>query len=336
MPAATARKFSPAIEARDHFVPSLDKGITVHLYEKRPKGKRRFGPEGTLLLVHGRVAPGPVAFDVRVPGYSWMDYIASRGFDVFTLSIRGFGKSTWPQVMREDPAGKPPAIRGKEAVRDIAAAVRFICERRDVGSLNILGRSWGTTLSPLFATQEPERVRKLVLYAPYYAYDDVRRRAMYEDPARPGVFDARRGAWMWNTRANMERRWWGHIPGTAHHKWREKRVVEAYWRALLASDPEGARQRPPAFRLPNGSLADLYERASNRPLYDAAKVVCPVLLIRGTQDGASADPEALGLFHALRNSWGKRYVILEGGTHFMELEKRRLELLGEVQSFLEG
>ena len=336
MPAATARKSSTAIEALDHFIPSLDEGITIHLYEKRPRGKRRFGPEGTLLLVHGRVAPGPVAFDVRVPGYSWMDYIASRGFDVFTLSIRGFGKSTWPAVMREDPSGKPPAIPGRVAVRDVAAAARFICDRREVENINILGRSWGTTLSPAFATQEPKRVRKLVLYAPYYAYDDVRRRMMYEDPARPGRFDARRGAWMWNTFENVQRRWWGHIPGTAHHKWREPRVVRAYWKALLAHDPEGAKRRPPAFRLPNGSLADLYERASNRPLYDAAKVACPVLLIRGTQDGASADPEALGLFHALRNSWGKRYVILEDGTHFMELEKRRLELLTEVQSFLEG
>ncbi|MBI3128748.1 MAG: alpha/beta fold hydrolase [Candidatus Tectomicrobia bacterium] len=335
MPVAAARKASPAIEAKEHFIPSLDKGITVHLWEKRPRGKRRFGPEAALLLVHGRVAPGPVAFDLKVPGYSWMDFIASRGFDVFTLSVRGFGKSTWPKVMREDPAGKPPAIRGKEAVRDIAAAVRFICERREVDRVNILGRSWGTTLSPLFATQEPARVGKLVLYAPYYAFDDPRRRAAFEDPARPGRFDARRGAWMWNTRENMERRWWGHISGTAHHKWREPRVVDAYWKSLLANDPEGAKRRPPAQRLPNGSLADLYDRASNVPLYDAAKVRCPVLLIRGTQDGASADPEALGLFHALRNSWGKRYVILEDGTHFMELEKRRMELLNEVQHFLE-
>jgi len=90
-----------------------------------------------------------------------------------------------------------------------------------------------------------------------------------------------------------------------------------------------------SLRYTSERVAYLYDRASNIPLYDAARVVCPVLLIRGTQDGASADPEALGLFHALRNSWGKRYVILEDGTHFMELEKRRLELLTEVQSFLE-
>ena len=61
-----------------------------------------------------------------------------------------------------------------------------------------------------------------------------------------------------------------------------------------------------------------------------------MLLIRGDQDGASVDPEAWGLYKALRNSRGKRYVIINDGTHFMELEKRRMELLSEVQLFLEG
>ena len=324
------------MERIDHYIDSLDPGITLHLREKRPRGKKKFEDQATLLMVHGRMAPCPVAYDLPVPGYSWMDYIASRGFDVFALSIRGFGESTWPREVRESPKGKPPAIPGKVAVRDIKAAVDFICERRGVNKLGILGRSWGTTTSPAYAADNMKQVHKLVLYAPYYAYDNPQRARRMEDPIKPGVFDARRGAWSWCTEKDVHQRWWGHIPGDAHHKWRDPKVLKTYFRELLRYDPEGARRKTPAFRLANGSLADLYDRARNIPLYDAGKITCPVLLIRGDQDGASADPEAWGLYKALCNSRGKRYVIINDGTHFMELEKRRMELLSEVQLFLEG
>ena len=324
------------IERIDHYIDSLDQGITLHLREKRPKGKKKFEDRAMLLMVHGRMAPGPVAYDLPVPGYSWMDDIASRGFDVFALSIRGFGESTWPQEMCESPRGKPPAIPGKVAVRDIKAAFDYICEQRGVNKLSILGRSWGTTTSPAYAADNMKQVHKLVLYAPYYAYDNPQRARQMEDPRRPGEFDVRRGAWSWCTEKDVHHRWWGHIRGHAHRKWREPKVLKTYFRELLRYDTRGAKRKTPAFRLANGSLADLYDRARNKPLYDASKITCPVLLIRGDQDGASADPEAWGLYKALCNSRGKRYVIINDGTHFMELEKHRMELLSEVQLFLEG
>ncbi len=327
---------SGGVECIDHYVDAPDAGIRLHLREKRPRGKTKFGERATLLMVHGRMAPGPVAYDLPVPGYSWMDFVASRGFDVFALSIRGFGESTRPPEMCANPRGKPPAVPGSVAVRDVQAAVDFVCEQRGVSSVALLGRSWGTTTAPAYAAQNPARVHRLVLYAPYYAYDDPVRARRMEDPARPGAFDARRGAWSWCTEKDVHQRWWGHIPGEAHHRWREPRVVRAYFQQLLRYDPEGARRRTPVFRLANGSLLDLYDRARNRPLYDAVKIACPVLLIRGDQDGASADPEAWGLYRALRNSRGKRYVVIGEGTHFMELEKRRAELLREVQTFLEA
>ncbi len=337
MSASSRRNVAPkGIERIDHYIDSLEPGISLHLREKRPKGKRKFEDQATLLMVHGRMAPGPVAYDLPIPGYSWMDYIASRGFDVFALSIRGFGESTWPQEMLASPKGKPPAVPGKVAVRDIKAAVDFICERRGVNKLGILGRSWGTTTGPAYAAENMKQVHKLVLYAPYYAYDNPQRAKQMEDPRRPGEFDARRGAWSWCTEKDVHHRWWGHIRGDAHHKWREPRVLKTYFRELLRYDTQGAKRKTPAFRLANGSLADLYDRARNKPLYDASRIACPVLLIRGDQDGASADPEAWGLYKALRNSRGKRYVIINDGTHFMELEKRRMELLSEVQLFLEG
>ena len=178
---------SKGVERIDHYIDSLDPGIRLHLREKRPKGKKKFEDQATLLIVHGRMAPGPVAYDLPVPGYSWMDYIASRGFDVFALSIRGFGESTWPQEMHVSPRGKPPAIPGKVAVKDIKATVDFICEQRGVNKLSVLGRSWGTTTGPAYAADNMSHVHKLVLYAPYYAYDNpARLQNRWKTPENPG------------------------------------------------------------------------------------------------------------------------------------------------------
>ncbi len=324
------------IEMEEIFIDALDPDIRLELRGKRHKGMDRFEAASTLLMVAGRGGPGPVSFDLSVPGYSWMDWMAARGWDVWTLSFRGFGRSTKPPEILGDPAGKPPAIRGRTAARDVEAAVEYICRRRGVDRVNLLGWSWGTTISPAYTAEHNERVGRLALYAPYYAYDNPARAAQFEDPARPGEWDARRGAWIWETAENVRRRWWGHIEGDAHHAWRDERVVQAYMADRFRLDPEGETRNPPAIRSPNGSYLDAYERAKNMPIYDAAKVERPVLLIYGDQDGAANETEAWGLYGKLSTSPEKRYIVVSDATHFLQYEYRREVLFKEVQLFLEG
>ena len=64
--------------------------------------------------------------------------------------------------------------------------------------------------------------------------------------------------------------------------------------------------------------------------------VFPALLIRAEYDLVAKDAEAQGLYRALTASPGKRYVVLGDATHFMQFEKRREALFGEVQLFLES
>jgi pimeloyl-ACP methyl ester carboxylesterase len=320
---------------KDYLIDSLDPEVKIEVREKRLKGKHNFTEENTVLLCHGRLAPGPVAFDLSVPGYSWMDYIADRGFNVFTMSVRGFGRSSRPCEMDKDPIGKRPLVRGKTAMRDIEAVVRFICERNGIDRINLLGRSWSTTTTAAFTAANPSRVNRLVLYAPYYAYNNPERAARFEDPNKPGRWNLKNGSWIWTTEKDLHERWWGHISGSAHRRWRDMRLVRAYWKEFLATDPEGAKKTPPVVRTPNGSLADLYDRVRNKPPYNASKIRCPVLLIYGEQDGAANPTEAWNLFQKLTASHGKRYVVMGEGTHFMEFEHRREEFLAQVQGFLE-
>lgn len=327
---------TPKIEAEDVFIDALDSGISLHVRNKRPAGMERFEAASTLVMMHGRGGPGPASFDISLPGYSWMDWMAARGWDVWTFSVRGFGRSTKPpELLVADPEGRPPVIRGRTAVRDLSAVVDYVCERRGVDSVNLLGWSWGTTISPAYAADNNDRVGRLALYAPYYCYDNPARAAQFENPDRPGEWDVRRGAWIWESEETVARRWWGHIPGDIHHKWRDPKALRTYIEDRLHLDPEGATRNPPAIRTPNGSLLDAYERAKNIPIYDASRVERPVLLIYGDRDGAANPVEAWGLYEKLTASPEKRYIVISDATHFLHYEYRREVLFREVQLFLE-
>src|SRR5215471_18169618 len=49
-----------------------------------------------VLFVHGAGTPAEVAFDVAYEDYSWMAYLARAGFDVFSVDMEGYGRSTRP------------------------------------------------------------------------------------------------------------------------------------------------------------------------------------------------------------------------------------------------
>ena len=77
-------------------VKSPDPGIEIFVRNKHPADMTTFRPERTVLYVHGATYPASTAFDLQLGGMSWMDYIAARGYDVYLLDLRGYGKSTRP------------------------------------------------------------------------------------------------------------------------------------------------------------------------------------------------------------------------------------------------
>ena len=123
---------APQIATEEFMVPAKDAGIELFLRNKRPEGLAAFTPGRTLLMVHGATYPAHTAFDLPLGGLSWMDYIAGRGFDVWCLDLRGYGRSTRPPEMAQPAGANPPIVRGETAVADIAAAAAFIRQRRNL------------------------------------------------------------------------------------------------------------------------------------------------------------------------------------------------------------
>jgi pimeloyl-ACP methyl ester carboxylesterase len=324
---AAAEAQGAAVQTEEFMVPSKDAGIELFLRNKHQEGLQP-RPDRTLLFVHGATYPASTAFDLPLGGLSWMDYIAGRGFDVWCLDLRGYGRSTRPPEMAQPPEANQPLVRGETAVADIAAAAAFIRQRRGLPKIVHMGWSWGTSLMARFTADNPAVVERLVLYAPQWLRDGP-------SPAAAGT-SGELGAYRYVTQAQARERWLGGVPEAKRAALIPPGWFEHWAGVTFASDPEGQRRNPPALRAPNGVLLDSREFwQSGKPLYDPSKITVPTLLVVAEWDRDTPPTMANTLFPLLTASPGKRLVQLAEGTHSIVMERNRGALFQAVQVFLE-
>lgn len=115
--AAPTMAQTPSLVTDEMMVKTADFGIEIYVRNKRPANMTTFRPEQTVLYVHGATYPSETAFDLKLDGVSWMEYMASRGYDVWLLDLRGYGQSTRPAEMADKPEANPPIVRGETAVK---------------------------------------------------------------------------------------------------------------------------------------------------------------------------------------------------------------------------
>ncbi len=318
-----ASDLKPALIMEEFRIPSADPGIDLFVRNRRPAGVERFNSDRIVLFVHGATYPSETGFDIPLPGGSWLEYVASRGFDAYLVDVRGYGGSTRPPAMNQPPAANPPFADTADAVRDVAAAVDFIRQRRGVAQINLVGWSWGTAIMGTYTASNNQKVRKLVLYAPLYV--------MRSAPPISGL-----GAYRSVEREAARQRGIRGIPADRVEEISPRAWFDQWFDANLASDPEGARQTPPVVRAPNGVLKDIGEYWSRgRSPYDPADIRVPTLLIIAEWDQDTPLYMAQEILPKLVNSPDRRLVILGEGTHAVALEKHRMRLIGDVQHFLE-
>ncbi|PWS35485.1 alpha/beta hydrolase [Falsiroseomonas bella] len=316
---------APRIVTEEFMVPTPTQGIEVFLRSKRPEGAQA-APGRTLLYVHGATYPAHTAFDLPLAGVSWMDYIAGRGFDVWSLDLPGYGRSTRPEAMSQPPEANPPLVRGDQAVAAIGAAAAFIRQQRGVPRMQMMAWSWGCSLIARYATENAAAVERLVLYAPEWLREQA-------SQASPG---AQLGAYRMVTQTQARERWMNGVPEVARANLIPPGWFEHWAGVTWATDPEGMRRNPSVLRAPNGVLLDSREYwQSGRPYWDPAKVTVPTLLVVGEWDRDTPPAMATTIFPLLTASPGKRCVLLGEGTHSMLMERNRGALYQAVQVFLE-
>lgn len=310
----------------EFMIPAVDPGISLYVRNKHPLGANKFNGDKILLYVHGATYPAETAFDLKLNGMSWMDYIAQHGYDVYLVDVRGYGKSTRPPEMDKPTAENEPIVRTETAVKDVGAAVDFILKRRGVSKINLIGWSWGTSIMGWYTAQNNDKVNRLVLYAPAWVRD------------APSLTDSggKLGAYRSVSRDAAKGRWLTGVPENKKADLIPPGWFEAWADATFASDPVGAKQTPPVLRAPNGVVQDGRDFwAAGKALYDPAGIRVPTFLAHAEWDADLPNYMLYAYFAKLTNVPYKRYVQIGEGTHTVIMEKNRLQLFQAVQQFLD-
>ena len=138
-------------------------------------------------MIGGATISAVPDFDLQFENYSWMEYLASAGFDVFAMDVTGYGLS--PRPMMDDPCNnsmsdqrsyltpKPLAqpctpsyafqLTSLESDFDeINRVVDYLRQVRNVDKVSLVGWSRGGSRAGGYASRHPEKVERLFLYAP--------------------------------------------------------------------------------------------------------------------------------------------------------------------------
>lgn len=288
-----------AIVAEEHWE---QKGESkLYMYRKRQVPAA--GPQLVVVLVHGSTFSGRGGFDLQVPNhpdYSLMDFFAGRGFDVWTLDHEGYGQSTRPQKFIGIQTGADDLKIGFSKIEKVTG----------VKAPMVYAQSSGALRAALFASQNPERVERIVLDAFTFhgkeAPEIQRRRARAEE-----------------FKTNPVR----------------KLTKENFHSIFSRDDPStytpAVADALAAFELKFGNTAPsgiYYDMALNLPLNQPEALKCPVCMTRADHDGNSTEEELYEYFARLPNR-DKQFHMMLGVAHVAVLGINRHRIWHVLHEF---
>jgi len=325
------------IAKTDVQIDALDPGKKLFVREKMAEGNTRFGDDNIVLFLHGATAPSTCDFDLPYKDYSWADWMVKRGYVVYMGDYRNYGYSSREAAMDEPPAKNQPVTRSYLALRDVEAMVNHVKAKRGVKKITLVGWSWGAMMAGYYASLHSESVQKLVLYAPLYNFNDhtnLGPGSALQNKRKPHEFNFALGAYRLASEAANTGRWNGEIPVENKDEYREPAVPAEFWKECMATDPTSGTRNPASLRAPNGVLEDSFYQATGRPLWHAANIYAPTLVIAGAYDTWSFPDDRDGLMRDLVHAPAKRSVLIPDATHFVLFEKNRMQFFEEILKFL--
>ncbi len=294
-------------------------------------------PGTVALFVHGGYSPSTLAFDVPYRDYSWMEFLARAGFDVFAMDMTGYGRSGRP--MMDDPCNLDPKqqdlliprnlaakcapkypfelVNSDSETADIDAVVDFIRKLRGVDKITLIGWSGGGIRTGTYTSRHPEKIEKLIIQAS----SNYNR----QNPDEPPPTLPRPGAPMTiQTRAvGIDKRWTS-LAKSADQI--EPGMPEYIWNLNVAHDPVGATWGPGGLRAPTRTYWGWNAKS-------AAKIKVPTLIMAGEQDDLITSNREL---FADLGAEKKVFLAIACATHFAVWEKHRRVLHSASRDWLTG
>jgi pimeloyl-ACP methyl ester carboxylesterase len=280
--------------------------VKLDLFRKRIGAPAAGDPaRPVLFLVHGSSNSSRSSYDLTIPGkgeYSMMNVFAGYGYDVWTMDHDGYGNS--------GSSGNNSDIAS--GIEDLKAAFPVVMKETSQRKIHFYGTSSGGIRAAAYAQAQPERVDRLILSAFTYKGDgaaEIERRQKHIAELRANPRRKRDAAMI---RSIFTRD--GH-PGIY-----DPAVPEAII----------AMEKPFGDTIPSGTYLDM---AANLPIVDPAKVMSPVMMMRGEWDGNSTNEDLLDFFRQLPNG-DRQFVILPQTAHSAGYSKNRDLLWYAMKNFL--
>ncbi|HMB73348.1 MAG TPA: alpha/beta fold hydrolase, partial [Gammaproteobacteria bacterium] len=286
-----------------------------------------------VLFVHGAGTPAEVAFDLPYEDYSWMGYLAAAGYDVFSVDMEGYGRSSRPHPMNDycnlsqenqralkldgatcESSATGPATTIQSDWDDIAQALEYIRELRDVERISLFGWSLGGPRAGGYAAQFPEQVDKLVLLAPAYRRDLPGARPRGDDGAVMTYQTWESLNTLWNAQVGCENQY-------------DPLAAQSIWSEMLASDPVGATWGPGMRRAPRTLVWGWNEAA-------VAQSTTPTLMVAAVHDVQVDAARVRDLYEDL-GAQNKVLLDLGCASHNAMWERVHLELFSASLEWLE-
>jgi pimeloyl-ACP methyl ester carboxylesterase len=302
---------------------------------------------GVVLFVHGAGTPAEVSFDVPYKDYSWMAYLARAGFDVFSMDMTGYGRSTRPPAMndpcnfsKEQQAQFVPKLIAAPCAQsyptaittmssdwdDIGAVVDHLRALRGVDKVSLVGWSQGGPRTGGYAARNPAKVARLVVLAPAYTR---------ETPLdAPNPLPASSVPMNAQSRADFIANWDRQVGCPEQY---DRAASEAIWSDMVASDPVGATWGTGVRRAPSVPTWGFNQAV-------VGKMQTPYLMVTGAHD-KQVVPDRVRQLYADLGSKQKIFIDLACSSHNAMWEKNRLLLYqaslewlrdGKVNGMTEG
>jgi len=291
--------------------------------------------EGRIVLfVHGAGTPAEVAFDVPFEDYSWMGYLAAAGYDVFSVDMEGYGRSSRPHPMNDycnlsqedqrvlNAADAPCAASADGAGTtiqsdwdDISAALAYIRTLRGVQKVSLFGWSLGGPRAGGYAALHPEEVDKLVLLAPAYQRDRTSARPRQSSGSVMSAQTRSALHSLWNAQVGCEDQY-------------DDATAEVIWSEMLASDPVGATWGPGMRRAPRTLVWGFNEES-------VTDMTTPALLIAGVHDVQVAPTRVRELYEDL-GSQNKVLLDLGCASHNAMWERVHMAMFSASLEWLDS
>jgi pimeloyl-ACP methyl ester carboxylesterase len=271
-----------------------------------------------IVFVHGIAAPLEPTYDLGLPGYSFLEEIASRGYRAIAFDHRNFGQSDRCSAMAQEPAADPEGVGMQtldDSVEDIRAVVVDTRERYRVERVTVFGSSRGAIQVLCYAAGSADGLSMAILNNPsslcYLAgvTDGPMLEALRVERAKA----ARPHNYTIYTEEYQRNRWrhlFGDNPSV------DELLQRTYLAACIQSDAQGARHSPAMFRVPTESFPPRV------PLIDLRRLRVPTLVI----EAEDIPTEHIAAFRATAPAGLARVVRIRDSNHFTLRNPRRFEL----------